>query len=104
MINKVKDNFNTGLTRLKWIATFVAERTKAETSVAKLMYEISRLESRMDEIYRDIGKRVAELKARDEKDVFSDFLIQQSLSELKDVRENMEDYRKQAKKINDLTE
>jgi hypothetical protein len=104
MINKVKDNFSTGLTRLKWIATFVAERTKAETSVARLMYEISKLEGRMEEIYRDIGRRVSELKAKDEKDVFSDFLIQQSLSELKDVRETMDDYRKQAKKINDLSE
>ncbi len=104
MINKVKDGFNTGLLRVKWIATFVAERTKAETSVVKYLYECSKLERKMDEHYRDIGKRVMELKEKDEKDVFQDFIVQQALSEVKNLREAIDDYKKQAKNTNKLSD
>jgi gas vesicle protein len=104
MINKVKDSFNTGLMRVKWIATFVAERTKAETSVVKLLYESSKLESKIDDLYRDIGKRVIELKEKGEKEVYQDFIVQQALNELKDLRDAVKDYGKQAKDINKLPE
>ena len=66
MIDRVKNNLATGLTRAKWIATFLAERTRAGTSVAKLLYESSKLGERIDELYRDIGRRVMELKEKDE--------------------------------------
>lgn len=101
-MNKLKDSFNTGLMRVKWIATFVAERTKAETSVVKLLYESSKLESRIDDHYREIGKRVLELKEKDETDVFQDFIIQQALSEVKNLEASVEDYRKKAKNTNKL--
>jgi len=104
MINKVKDSFNTGLMRVKWIATLVAERTKAETSVVKLLYESSKLESKIDDLYRDIGKRVVELKEKGEKEVYQDFIVQQALNELKDLRDAVKDYGKQAKNINKLPE
>ncbi len=104
MINKVKDSFSTGLMRVKWIATFVAERTKAETSVVKLLYESSKLESKIDDLYRDIGKRVIELKEKGEKEVYQDFIVQQALHEVKDLRDAVKDYGKQAKNINKLPE
>lgn len=104
MINKVKDSFNTGLMRVKWIATFVAERTRAETSVVKLLYESSKLESKIDDLYRDIGKRVLELKEKGEQEVYQDFIIQQALSEVKDLKNAVKDYSKQANKINKLHE
>jgi hypothetical protein len=104
MMNKLKDSFNTGLMRIKWIAAFVAERTKAETTVVKLLYESSKLESKIDDHYREIGKRVLELKEKDETEVFQDFIVQQALSEVKNLRASVEDYRKQAKKTNKLSD
>jgi hypothetical protein len=104
MIDKVKKNLTTGVTRIKWIATFVAERTKAETSMAKLLFESSKLESKIDDLYRDIGKRVMELKEKGENSVFSDFIVQQALDEVKNLRETVDDYRNQAKSVNKLPE
>ena len=104
MIDKVKKSLTTGVTRAKWIATFVAERTKAETSVARLLYESSKLESKMDDIYRDIGKRVAELKEKGEESVLSDFIVQQALDEVKSLKETVDDCRNQAKNANKLPE
>jgi len=87
---------------MKWIATFVAERTKAETSVVKLLYESSKLESKIDDRYREIGKRVLELKEKEEAEVFQDFIVQQALSEVKNLKASVEDYRKQAENTNRL--
>lgn len=107
MIEKVKKNLATGLTRVKWMAGFVADRTKAETTVAKLLYESSKLESKMDDLYRDIGKRVIELNEKadkEEKDVLKDFIVQKALDEVRNLKETVGDYRAQAKNINKLPE
>jgi gas vesicle protein len=107
MIDKVKKNLTTGLTRVKWIAGFVAERTKAETSVAKMLYESSKLDSKIDELYTDVGKRVMELKTKggtEGEDVFRDFIVQQALDEIKNLQDTVSDYRAEAKNINKLPE
>ena len=105
MIDRVKNNLATGLTRVKWIATFLAERTRAGTSVAKLLYESSKIGERIDDLYRDIGRRVMELKEKGEdKDVYSDFIVQQALDEIRNLKENVNDYKKQARNINKIPE
>lgn len=105
MIDRVKNNLATGLTRVKWIATFLAERTRAGTSVAKLLYESSKLGERIDDLYRDIGRRVMELKEKGEdKDVYSDFIVQQALDEIRNLKENVNDYKNQARNINKIPE
>ena len=58
----------------------------------------------MDDLYRDIGKRVSELKEKGEKEVYQDFIIQQALNEVKDLKDAVKDYGKQAKNINKLPE
>ncbi|MBL7031811.1 MAG: hypothetical protein ISR97_01360 [Nitrospira sp.] len=105
MIDRVKNNLGTGLTRVKWIATFLAERTRAGTSVAKLLYESSKLGERIDELYRDIGRRVMELKENGgDKDVYSDFIVQQALDEIRNLKEDVDDYKKEARNINKIPE
>ncbi len=107
MIDKVKKNLTTGITRVKWMASFVAERTKAETSAAKLLYESSKLENKMDELYREVGKRVSELKGKSEKgerDVFKDFIVEEALDEIKRLRETIDNYKSKARNIDKLPE
>jgi hypothetical protein len=105
MINRVKDNLATGLTRAKWIATFLAERTRAGTSVAKLLYESSKLEERINDLYRDIGRRVMELKEKaGDKDVYSDFIVQKALDEIRNLKEDVDDYKNQARNVNKIPE
>jgi len=102
MIDKVKKSFSTGVLRMKWVATFLAERTKAETSVAKLLYEKTKIEGKINDLYSDVGKRVMELKEKGEEDVLKDFMVQQSLDEVRNLRESVDDYKSQANKINKL--
>lgn len=96
MLERIRKNFNEGVKSVKWVATFLADRLKAETSMAKLLYTSSRLETKVDELYRDIGRRVLELKEKDEKAVLKDFIILQAIDEIKKLKEQIEDYKSKA--------
>lgn len=100
MLAKVKKSFDEGVKRAKWIATFLAERTRIETSMARLFYESSKLEDKVDELYRDIGKRVLELKDKGEKAVLKDVIIAQTMEEIKKVKEQIEEYKGKAHALN----
>jgi gas vesicle protein len=102
MIEKVKKSLSTGVLRIKWMAGFLAERTKAETSVARFMYEKTKLEDRINDLYSDVGKRVRELKEKGEGEILKDFMVQQTLDEIKTLQESVDDYKEQAHKINKL--
>jgi PHP family Zn ribbon phosphoesterase len=96
MLDRIKKSFQEGIKSVKWFAVFVTERTKAEASMARLLYECNKLETRLDQLYRDIGKRVLELKDKEDKDVYKDFIVLQTLNEIKNLKEAIEDYRKRA--------
>lgn len=105
MIERVKSNLAIGLTRVKWIAGFLAERTKAGTSVAKLLYESSKVEEKINGLFGEIGRRVMELKEQGgDKDVYTDFVVQQALDEIRNLKDNVDDYKNQARNINKIPE
>ncbi len=104
MIDIIRKNLMTGIERIKWVASFLAERTRAETAIAKLFYEKSKVEDKIDDLLRDIGKRVVDLREKGETDVFQDFTIKHALSELKDLKEAVNQYKTEADKIIRLRE
>jgi len=104
MIDKIRISVKEGMKRVKWLTMFLAERTRAETEIGKLMFESSKLESKLDNLYIDIGKRVLELHQKGDKSVFNDFIIQQAIAEIKDLKEAIDDYKKQARELSDIQE
>lgn len=96
MIERVRKSFHEGVNSVKWFASFLADRTRAEASMARLLYESNRLEAKLDELYRDIGKRVMELKGKEGKDPLKDFIVLQTMNEIIKLKEEIEDYRKRA--------
>lgn len=104
MIDRIRKSLNKGLDQVKWVATFLAERTKAETDIARLLFESTKIEDRIEDLYRDIGKRLTELKEKGEKSVWKDFVIQQALDEIKHLKEAADDYKNQANNLSKLPE
>lgn len=104
MIDNIKKSVASGIKRIKWIADFLAERIRVETSIAKVLYKKSKLEDDMDDLYRDIGRRVLELKNLGREDVFKDFMVQQALNELKEMKETVQEYKTEADTISRLRE
>ncbi|MBI5025632.1 MAG: hypothetical protein HZC12_02665 [Nitrospirae bacterium] len=99
MWEKIRKNFKEGLDSLKWFAAFLAERTKAETSMARLLYESNKLEKKMDELYRDVGKRVFDLREKGEKVELKDPIILQSLDEIIRLRQEIEDCKSKSREL-----
>lgn len=104
MIERIKRSCQEGFRIIKWMASFLAERTKAETSMAKLLYETNKLERRIDGLYRDIGRRTIELREKGETAVGNDFVIQQTHAEIKSLKETIAEYREKAKNYSKLPE
>lgn len=104
MLDKTKKNLTAGIGRVKWITSYLTERTRVETSAARLLYRRSKLESSRDDMCRNIGARVAELYNKGETDVFGDFVIQQALRELKELQEKIDDYKSRARDMTKMRE
>lgn len=104
MIEKIRKNINSGVANVRWLARFLAERSKVETSIYKLRYESSRIEKRIDELHKDIGKRVLELKEKEVKEVFKDFIVQQTMDEIKTLKREVEGYRGKEEEANKVPE
>ncbi|GAB4544494.1 MAG: hypothetical protein Fur0020_13810 [Thermodesulfovibrionia bacterium] len=96
MFGSIRRSFKEGLNKVKWIASFLAERIVAETAVARLLYESSKFEERIDELYRDIGKRVFELSDKGRGAFSRDFVIQQAIDEIKRLNATIKDYKEKA--------
>jgi hypothetical protein len=100
MLDKTKNSFVSGIARVKWVASFLAERTRAETEIAKKSYERSKIENKIDNLYRDIGRRVLELSEKGEADVLKDSIVHNVLGELKDMIERADNYKTRTDSIN----
>ncbi|MDP3298039.1 MAG: hypothetical protein AAB310_01070 [Nitrospirota bacterium] len=104
MLDKIKKNLNEGVKQVKWFAAFLSERTRVETSMAKLLFESSKLESKLDSFYCDIGKRVLELEGKGEKAILKDFMVVQAIGEVKKLKEQIEDYKSRAHALGKVSE
>lgn len=92
MLEESKKNFATGVSRVKWIASFLAERTREETAKVKGVYKKSRLENRKEDLYSTIGRRVHELSETGGTGFHDDRVIQQALAELRDIGKSANDH------------
>jgi len=104
MLTTIRRSLRGGIDKIKWMSAFLAERTKAETSIARLLYESSRIEDRIDDLYRDIGKRIYELDEKGEATGLKDFLIRRSIDEIRDLKSRIKDYKEKARELSNLPE
>ena len=104
MIDRIRKNLDKGLDQVKWIATFLAERTRAETEIAKLLFEATKIEGKIDDLYLEIGKRVVELKEKGDRAILKDFIILKAFDEIRHLRISVEEYRNQANNLSKLPE
>jgi hypothetical protein len=104
MFVTMRKSIREGISKIQWMAAFLAERTKAETSIARLLYESSKIEERIDGLYKDIGKRIYELSEKGEGHALKDFVIKQAIDEIKNLRATIKDYKEKARELSNLPE
>jgi len=100
MWKRIKNNFESGLERIKWFSSIVSERVKIEFSVIKLVSDRDKKEKERAEKLRLIGERVFELREQHDKNVLKDKAITTALSEIEKLDAEIEDI---GKKVSDIS-
>ncbi|MBI3377246.1 MAG: hypothetical protein HY035_02425 [Nitrospirae bacterium] len=99
MWKRIKNNFDSGIERIKWFSSILSERMKIEFSVIKLVSDRDKKEKERAEKLRLIGERVFELKEQHEKNVLKDKIIADSISEIEKLNSEIEDINKKVSEI-----
>jgi len=99
MLMRVKKSLEDGLDRAKWFASALSARVKAELAVMKLLYQSYKLERKRDELLRQVGQRVFDLRALDEVNVFEDRKTVQAIKQLEALNAQIEGIRRKASEL-----
>ena len=93
MLGKVKKDFESGIKKVKWFATLLSERVRIEITIFKLLYKSEELKKKRDELLRQIGEEVYEMKDRG-KNVFNNKEVLAAIKSLEsiepEIRETLE--------------
>jgi len=102
MWDRVKNNFDSGLKKIKWFSSLFSERVKIEISVMKLLYQSEQMKEKRDELLKAIGTRVYDMKEHPEKSVIKDRAISDTLSEIEKINNEIEITKKKASEISSI--
>jgi hypothetical protein len=99
MWKRVKNNFDSGIARIKWFSSILSERMKIEFSVIKLVSDRDKKEKERAEKLRLIGERVFEVKEQQDKNVLKDKVIAGSITEIEKLDSEIEDINKKVSEV-----
>jgi len=99
MWKRVKNNFDSGIARVKWFSSILSERMKIEFSVIKLINDRDKKEKERAEKLKLIGERVFEVKEQQDKNVLKDNVIAGSISEIEKLDSEIEDINKKVSEV-----
>ncbi|MDI6744592.1 MAG: hypothetical protein QMD07_04350 [Thermodesulfovibrionales bacterium] len=99
MWKRIKNNFDSGIERIKWFSSILSERMKIEFSVIKLVSDRDKKEKERAEKLRLIGERVFELKEQHEKNVLRDKIISEAIDGIEKLNAEIEDLKKKVSEI-----
>ncbi|MFZ3138961.1 MAG: hypothetical protein WA126_16390 [Thermodesulfovibrionales bacterium] len=99
MIKRLKTNFDTGVEKIKWFSSILSDRLKIEFSLIKLLYQSDQLEKKRDELMKNIGRRVYELKETSDRSILKDRVIMDALNEIAKIDSDIESTKKKASEI-----
>jgi seryl-tRNA synthetase len=104
MIRRLRNNFESGIEKIKWFASLLTDRLKIELSVIKLLHESEQMEKKRDELMKKIGRRVLEMKEHADRQVLKDSVIIDTMSEIEKMDQEIEQTRKKASEISSTVE
>ncbi len=99
MWKRVKNNFDSGIERIKWFSSLLSGRMKIEFSVIKLLSDRDKKEKDRAEKMRLIGERVFELREQQDKNILKDKVIASSIGEMEKLDSEIEDIKKKVSEI-----
>jgi predicted transcriptional regulator len=99
MWKKIKDNFDSGMGKVRWFSSLLNERLKIEFSLINLLHQSSEMEKKRAELMKTIGERVYDLRNGPARLVLGDPVITEAFHKLETLDAEIEDLRKRASEI-----
>jgi hypothetical protein len=91
MIEELRESFSGGIERIKWFATVFSERLKIEIAVVKLLYQSDEMHKKREGLYREIGRRVYELKGNPEKNILKDRAVAEAIEGIEELDKGLDE-------------
>jgi len=96
--DRIVRNLNIGAEAVMRLAISLSERTRLESSVAKLMVKKGKIESKIDKANRGLGERVSAMYEQKSEDIINDLEVQDILKDIMIMREEVESLREEIRK------
>jgi hypothetical protein len=99
MWGKIKNNFDSGMERIKWFSSLLSERVKIEFSVIRLISDRDKKEKDRAEKMRRIGERIFEMREQHDKNALRDNIVAGAISEIEKLNSEIEEIKKKVSEI-----
>jgi hypothetical protein len=99
MWKRLKNNFDSGIEKIRWFSSLFSERLKIEYLVMKLLYQSEQMERKRDELMKTIGQRVYELKGYPDRYILKDSIVIEAVSEIEKINSKIDLTKKKASEI-----
>jgi hypothetical protein len=99
MFKRLKDNFDSGIEKIKWFSSLLSDRVKIEYFVMKLLYQSEQMGKKRDELIKTIGLRVYELKGYPDRQILKDRVIIEALNEIEKINNEINETKKKASEL-----
>jgi hypothetical protein len=99
MFKRLKDNFDSGIEKIKWFSSLLSDRVKIEYFVMKLLYQSEQMGKKRDELIKTIGLRVYELKGYPDRQILKDRVIIEALNEIEKINNELNETKKKASEL-----
>ena len=91
MLGRLKDSFDSGFEKIKWVSAVLSERLKVELAVLKLLWQSNDLDKQRNTLKQSIGERVFEIRGRQDADLLKDTRIKRDIAELERLEVEIKD-------------
>lgn len=99
MLAKVKKSFEEGLGTLRWFASVLGERLRAEAAVIRLLWQSGAVEKKRDELMKQLGERVFELRKVEGVNIYQDRKSIETLKEVEGLESEIKELRRRASEL-----
>ena len=104
MFKRIQESFHKGVEKIKWFSSLISERLKVELSVIKLLHQSDQMEKRKEDLMKEIGRRVFELKEYPDRQGLKDSAIADAVAEIDRITIEIEQIREKASEISTIEE
>jgi hypothetical protein len=99
MIEKIKESFGNGMSRIKWFSSVFAERMRIEIAVFRLLYRSGEMEKKREELIGAIGSRVYELRSNPDRNILKDKAVVEAVAAVEKLEKEMEELKQKASEM-----